>query len=219
MTKVKICGISHVDYALAVAEAGADFVGLVFAPSKRQVSPQTAQQIAREVKRFGPHPLVVGVFVNTVAHEVNRLVTFCGLDWVQLSGDESWEYCKQIKRPIIKVIRVSSSKGAEGILAELSLGHKILAPRVFTCLLDSDVKGTYGGTGQTFEWELASQVSQKYSIIIAGGLSPTNVEQAIKTVKPWGVDVSTGVETEGSKDVSKIKAFIQAVRRADEDVR
>ena len=219
MTKVKMCGISQVDHALAAAEAGADFFGLVFAPSKRQVSPQTAQQIAREVKRFGPHPLVVGVFVNMTAHEVNRLVTFSGLDWVHLSGDESWEYCKQIKRPIIKVIRVSGSRTAEEILAELSLGHKILAPRVFTCLLDSDVKGTYGGTGQTFNWKLASQMAQKYPVIIAGGLSPTNVEQAIKTVKPWGVDVSTGVETEGSKDVSKIKAFIQAVRRADEEVR
>ena len=219
MTKVKICGILQVDHALVAAEAGADFVGLVFAPSKRQVSSQTARQIAREVKRLEPHPLVVGVFVNTIAREVNRLAAFCRFDWVQLSGDESWEYCKQIERPIIKTIRVLSSRGAEEILAELSRGHKILAPEGFTCLLDSDVKGAYGGTGQTFEWEMASQVSQKYSIIIAGGLSPVNVGQAIKTVKPWGVDVSTGVETEGSKDVAKIKAFIQAVRRADEEVR
>ena len=102
---------------------------------------------------------------------------------------------------------------------ELSLGHKILAPEDFTCLLDTEVKGAYGGTGQTFEWELASQVSQKYPMIIAGGLSPANVGQVIQTVKPWGVDVSTGVETEGSKDVAKIKAFIQAVRRVDEDVK
>ncbi len=219
MTKVKICGISQVAHALAVVEAGADFVGLVFAPSKRQVSLQTAQQIVQEVKRFGQRPLVVGVFVNIVAREVNRLATFCGLDWVQLSGNESWEYCKQIERPIIKVIHVPSTRDTEKIMDELSLGHKILASEGFTGLLDTEVKGAYGGTGQTFEWELASQVLQKYQMIIAGGLSPANVGQVIQTVKPWGVDISTGVETEGSKNVAKIQAFIQAVRKVDEDVR
>jgi phosphoribosylanthranilate isomerase len=202
---------------MVAAEAGADFIGLVLAPSKRQVSPQTARQVAREMKRFGPHPMVVGVFVNALADEVNRLVDFCGLDWVQLSGDESWEYCWQIDRPIMKAIHVSTSKVDDEIIAEISRGSEILTSKVFTCLLDVDVKDSYGGTGQTFEWKQANRVARRYDVVIAGGLSPQNVGQAIKMVSPWGVDVSSGVESSGSKDVAQIKAFVQAVRRADEE--
>jgi phosphoribosylanthranilate isomerase len=219
MTKVKICGISQVDHALAAAEAGADFIGLAFAPSKRQVTPQTAREIVLALDSFKPRPLVVGVFVNTAVAEVNRLAAFCRLDWLQLSGDESWEYCQQVERPTIKTIHVSSSGGTYEILSELSLGRRILGPEAFTCLLDTEVKGAYGGTGQPFDWELAGKVSQQHPVIVAGGLSPENVKQAIRTAKPWGVDVSSGVETDGSKDISKIKAFVRAVRRADEEVK
>lgn len=218
MTRVKICGISQIDHALVAAEAGADFIGLVFAPSQRQVTSETARQIVLALNRLKQRPVVVGVFVNAPAPEVNQVAAFCGLDRVQLSGDESWEYCKQMEKPLVKAIRVPSSTSTEEVLAELSLGYRILGAGGFTCLLDSRIKGTYGGTGRTFDWQLASEVSQRYPVIVAGGLSPENVGQAIKTVKPWGVDVSSGVETEGSKDVSKIKAFIQAMRKADEDV-
>jgi len=219
MTRIKICGISQIDHVLAAAEAGADFIGLVFTPSKRQVTPQTARQIVESLDSFELRPLVVGVFVNTAIPEVNQLAAFCRLDWLQLSGDESWEYCRQIERPIIKTIHVSSSGSTDEILSELSIGKKTLGLGAFTCLLDTEVKGAYGGTGYPFDWVLARQVSQKYRVIVAGGLSPENVEQAIKTAEPWGVDVSSGVETDGSKDISKIKAFIQAVRRADEETK
>jgi len=216
MTKINICGISQVDHALAVAEAGADFMSLVFATSKRRVSPDTAHQIVHALDGLKSCPLIVGVFVNTPVLEVNQLADSCGLDWIQLSGDESWEYCKQIQRPVIKVIRVTGTEDAERILTELSRGNRILGPEAFTCLLDSEVEGTYGGTGQSFDWKVAGKVARQYPLILAGGLSPESVKQAIKTVRPWGVDVSSGVETDGIKDVSKIKAFVRAVRRADE---
>ena len=220
MTKVKICGISEAEHALAAAEAGADFIGLVFAPSKRQVTVDKAREIILALKRLPSPPLVVGVFVNTPAHEVNRIADYCRLDWVQLSGDEPWEYCKDIERPIIKAIHVPNWEHEEEILDNLSIGQKLLKGRAFICLLDSHVEGSYGGTGQTFDWGLAGQVSQRFTVIIAGGLSAENVGQAIRLVQPWGVDVSSGVETDGVKDISKIKTFIEAVRKiADEEPR
>ena len=214
MTRVKICGITETAHALAAAKAGADFIGLVFAPSRRQVTLETARQVALAVKDSEKPPLVVGVFVNTPAPEVNRIADYCGLDWVQLSGDEPWEYCIGIDRLILKAIRVSRGADAEAILAYLNRGYELLGQDRLTCLLDSFVEGSYGGTGQTFDWRLARQVSQRFPVIVAGGLSPENVEQAIKTVRPWGVDVSSGVETDGVKDVEKIKAFVKAVRSA-----
>ena len=219
MTKIKICGISQIEHARAVTEAGADFMGLVFAPGKRCVSPQTARQIVQALDSYEKRPLTVGVFVNTPPPEVNRLVAFCGLDWIQLSGDESWEYCRQIEKPIIKVIRVSNSDDTDRIMTALSTGTKLLSAISFTCLLDSAVKGTYGGTGHSFDWQVAAGISQYYPVILAGGLSPDNVAQAIKTAAPWGVDVSSGVETNDSKDISKIQAFVRAVRRADEEAK
>jgi len=168
------------------------------------------------VKSLSPPPLVVGVFVNTAAGEVNRIADYCGLDWVQLSGDEPWEYFKQVERPFIKAIRVPRRAVAEEVLADISLGHK-LRKQDFVILLDSHVEGSYGGTGQAFDWRLAGQVAERVPVIIAGGLSAENVGQAIETVRPWGVDVSSGVENEGVKDITKIKSFVLAVRRADGD--
>jgi len=219
VTKVKICGIMEVEHARAAANAGADFIGMVFAPSRRQISPEAGQEIVSALRRLSHQPLIVGVFVNMPAQEVNRLATSCQLDRVQLSGDESWEYCKEIDSPIIKAVHISRTEDIDRILNHLSLGYEILGSGGFTCLLDSKVEGTYGGTGQTFDWKLAREVSRRFPVIIAGGLNPENVAQAIKTVKPWGVDVSTGVETAGSKDIARINAFTLAVRRADGNTR
>jgi len=218
MTNVKICGISKVEDALAVAEAGADFMGLMFASSPRQVSAETARQIVEALGGAPTKPQVVGVFVNTSASGINRLTDFCGLDLVQLSGDESWEYCWDVSRPVIKVIHVSGHEGAEPVLAELSRGESVLGPKVFACMLDTEVAGRYGGTGKKFDWELAGEVGKQSPVIIAGGLDASNVEQAIRTAKPWGVDVSSGVETGGTKDIAKIKKFVRAVRRVDSEV-
>ena len=215
MTRVKICGIRDENHALAAVEAGADFIGLVFAPSKRQVTPTQACEIASAVKKSSDATKVVGVFVNAPASQVNEIADFCALDCVQLSGDESWEYCREVVEPVIKAIRIGQQSPAE-LYAELSAGGKLLPQQRFIALLDSQVEGKYGGTGESFNWNLAQQVAKRFPVIIAGGLDPKNVSRLIERVRPWGVDVSSGVETGGVKDIAKIKAFIEAVRKADE---
>ena len=214
MTCVKICGIKDKNHALAAVEAGADFIGLVFAPSRRQVTPAEAYELASAVKKSGSTTEVVGVFVNIAPSEINKIAALCALDWVQLSGDESWEYCRELIKPIIKAIRIGQ-QCPEEIYAELVAGSKLLSRQKFIALLDSQVEGKYGGTGLAFDWKLAQQVAKRFPTIIAGGLNPENVAQAIELAAPWGVDVSSGVEVGGVKDIAKIKAFIEAVKKAD----
>ena len=219
MTRVKICGISQQAHALAVIEAGADFIGLVFAPSQRQVNLPQAQDIVGEVKKHSEAIEAVGVFVNMPADEVNQIASSCNLDWVQLSGDEPWEYCHQITMPVIKAVRIKEGQQAEEICADLASGARVLASKRHIYLLDSQVKGKYGGTGMTFDWSLARQAAEQFPVIIAGGLTPENVAQAIEMSAPWGVDVSSGVEVDGVKDITKIRTFMEAVRRADDSQR
>jgi phosphoribosylanthranilate isomerase len=214
-TRVKICGIRDKNHALAAVEAGVDFIGLVFAPSKRQVSPAKACEIASAVKKSRNTTKVVGVFVNAPSSQVNEITDFCALDWVQLSGDESWEYCREVVKPVIKAIRIGQ-QSPEELYAALSTGSELLPAQRLITLLDSQVEGKYGGTGEGFDWKLAQEAAKRFQIIVAGGLDPENVARLIETVAPWGVDVSSGVETGGVKDPAKIKAFIEAVRRADE---
>jgi phosphoribosylanthranilate isomerase len=211
VTRIKICGITDETPALAAADAGADFIGLVFAPSRRQVVPARAREIADAVKKSGAATKVVGVFVDAPVFQINEIADFCALDVVQLSGNESWEDCGKIPNPVIKAIRVGR-QSLEDICAELSAASRLLARRRFITLLDSEVEGKYGGTGESFDWNLAREVAKKFQVIIAGGLDPQNVAMLIKRVSPWGVDVSSGVESNGLKDTSKIRAFIEAVR-------
>jgi phosphoribosylanthranilate isomerase len=218
MTRVKICGITEESHALAAVEAGADFIGLVFAPSSRRITPAKAYEIASAVKKNSNTTKVVGIFVNAPQSMVNKVADFCGLDWIQLSGDESWEYCRDVIKPIIKAIPVEQ-QSPEEIYAKLSAGGKLLSTQRFITLLDSQANGKYGGTGLTFDWEIAQQVARRFPVIIAGGLNSENVAQAIELVAPWGVDVSSGVEVDGIKSPAKIRAFIEAVRRADENKR
>jgi len=134
---------------------------------------------------------------------------------VQLSGDEPWEYCRDIERPVIKVIRISRNHPPEQVMKNIDYGMKILKGREIIILLDTSLPERYGGTGETFDWELARPIAGEYKVVIAGGLTPANVTQAVKMINPWGVDVSSGVETGGAKDLKKIKKFIEAVRQAD----
>jgi phosphoribosylanthranilate isomerase len=131
-----------------------------------------------------------------------------------LCGTESWQYCREITRPVFKVIHVAGQSSAD-IIASVEAGYKAMADRKFMFLLDTSKKNFYGGTGETFDWTIAKEVAAKFPVIIAGGLTPDNVGQLIAEVRPWGVDVSSGVETNGQKDTTKINAFIQAVRTAD----
>ncbi len=214
MTQVKICGIRDKVHALAAAEAEADFIGLVFAPSPRQVKPSEARQIVDAISKSGCVVKTVGVFVNTPASQVNAIADLCHLDWVQLSGDETWEYCLKVNKPIIKAARLGK-RSSEDVCADLALGASTLSTRTLIVLLDSEVKGKYGGTGIAFDWSLAKLAATRFPLMVAGGLTPENVAEAIQMVAPWGVDVSSGVEIEGVKDVARIRAFIEAARRAD----
>ena len=219
MTRVKICGIREKAHALAAVEAGSNFIGLVFAPSGRQVALAQAQEITSVIKEHGKATQVVGVFVNMPAPAVNRIAHACTLDWVQLSGDESWVYCLEINRPLIKAVRIRPGQCPEEICNHLATGAEVLSSQKYLYLLDSQVEGKYGGTGITSDWGLAHEVAKQFPVIIAGGLTPENVARAIEIVTPWGVDVSSGVELDGVKSIAKIKALIDTVRRADDSQR
>ena len=220
MTRIKICGFTNIRPALTAARAGAEFIGLVFAPSRRQIGKEEALQIAEAVHGSGSDTEVVGVFVNEELEVVNQLVEYCRLDRVQLSGDESWEYCGQVEKPVIKAIHIPVAEAArialtEDILNKIDQGHELMQNKQVLFLLDSKVRNLYGGTGEIFNWQLAKEVAAKFPVLIAGGLTPENAGDVIRETHPWGVDVSTGVETGNEKDEARIISFIRTVREAD----
>ena len=191
---------------------------MVFAPSPRQITPERAREISSAVKKDYPDFPVVGVFVNLPAEQINKLASYCGLNWIQLSGEESIEYCSKLERPFIKTVRVSTDASAGNTINIDNLPplQDKFKPENFLFLVDTSHGNKYGGTGVTFNWEAARPIVNRYRTIIAGGLDSTNVGKLVSSVSPWGVDVSSGVETNGVKDTAKIRAFINAVRRADE---
>ncbi len=215
MIKIKICGITEVEHALAASQYGADFIGLVFAPSRREISLEKASQIADAIRHLNRRPEIVGVFANEDIDRLNWIADFLCLDWVQLSGTESLDYCKLVSRPLIKTINVSTEDTADDIIKAIKTGYNSLPRNEVVYLLDTKAKGCYGGTGRTFDWTIAEQVSLQFPIMVAGGLTVDNVTTLISKVKPFGIDVSSGVETEGKKDVAKIARFIQAAREAE----
>ncbi len=212
MTRVKICGISRPEDALVAARAGADFVGLVFAPSRRRVTSEKAKPIVEALQRIKTRPLVVGIFVNEPYDYVNRIAEAVELDLVQLSGDETLDYCLKISRPLIKVCHISAGKTARQVIEEITAGLEILPSGRLTYLLDTHTDAMYGGSGRTFDWSLAREVAARFPVIVAGGLDPENVAKLIREVRPWGVDVSSGVETGRLKDPAKIRDFIRAAK-------
>lgn len=211
MVRVKICGLMEAEHAVKAGKSGADFIGMLFAESRRQITPEQGAKLVESVKDINPRLEAVGVFRNSPAAEVNRIARECGLDRVQLSGQESIEYCRNIKFPITKVVHVSPDSKTDGILAQVQQWYEVMKGQKFLCQLDTTIDGKYGGTGITFDWQIAKAVTAEFPVMIAGGLNPENVSQLVSEVKPWGVDVASGVETNGRKDPVKIEAFIRAV--------
>lgn len=248
MTYVKICGMRTPEDVLAAAEAGVDFVGLNFANSTRHVEVDEAQAMVRalggplarheiqmpppalghareELEPWFRHgaqvlrayldvkrPLTVGIFADQPIDEVNAIAEEAGVDLVQLSGDETWEDCLLVTRQVIQVVHVSPIDSPSDPLEYVQAGFAI------ALMLDS-AHGPYrGGTGVTFDWEVARQVSARLPIFLAGGLTPQNVGDAVRQTRPWAVDVASGTETGGVKDHNKMRAFIQAVRDTDDQL-
>jgi phosphoribosylanthranilate isomerase len=203
MVKVKICGITHLDDARHACACGADALGLVFYPqSPRCVTPEQARAI---VAGLPPFVATVGLFVNEQPQRIRELADFCGLDVIQLHGDEAPNACDFAPRRTIKALRVKDA-------ASLS-GHEDYPAAAL--LLDAWVPGTYGGTGHSFSWNLAAEVARQRPVILAGGLTPENVGAAVTAVRPYAVDVSSGVElAPGRKDPEKVAAFIRQAREA-----
>ena len=206
-TAIKICGLTRKEDLLNAIEAGADAVGLVFyKPSSRYVNLAKARELARWVP---PSVCLVGLFVNAPVEEVKQVLNAVPLDLLQFHGDEAFEteaYCKQFDRPYLKAARM-----APGLdLLEYAARY----PSAQALLLDAFVEG-YGGGGKTFDWSLIPK-SLPLPIVLSGGLNPDNVMEAVRVVRPAGVDVSSGVEqSKGIKDAAKITAFIAGVKKAD----
>lgn len=203
--KVKICGITNREDAEVAVQAGADALGFVmYRKSPRFVEPAVARAI---VAGLPPLVLPIGVFVNEEAATVRGLMDECGFALAQLHGDESALYCQGLGRPALKAIRLKD-RGTFLALGELQGRANI---RGF--LIDAFSDQAYGGTGQTVDWTLAQEAARSMPIILAGGLTPANVADAITHVRPYGVDVSSGVEqSPGKKNPDKVKAFIEAAR-------
>jgi len=202
--KVKICGITNTEDALAAVDAGADALGFMFfAPSPRCVTRKTASAIIRALPALVAK---VGVFVNPTDEEVRQAIAECGLDTLQFHGEEPPEFCRQFGLKVLKAFRVQSPETL-GLLPNYS---------DTAWLLDSFVAGTRGGTGNTFNWDIAAQaVKLGGRVILAGGLTPENVAEAVRKVRPYGLDVSSGVESApGRKDAARVRAFIVAAKGA-----
>ncbi|MFB7158152.1 phosphoribosylanthranilate isomerase [Lysinibacillus sp. NPDC056232] len=201
MTKVKICGLKEQQHVQAAIKAGADAIGFVFAPSKRRVTVEQAQQLAKHVPEG---VLKIGVFVNPGAEELRTAIESVPLDYVQYHGEESPEFIRQQGYSAIKALSV---RGAEDVQAAANYD-------VDYYLFDAPGTDFKGGSGHTFDWTLLEMVGiPREKLILAGGLQAENIEEAVSLVSPFMVDVSSGVETDGVKDIAKITAFIQAVKK------
>lgn len=205
MTQVKICGITNEEDALCAAACGADALGFIFyEPSPRYIAPENVLEI---IKKLPAHIVVVGVFVNEAAENVKRISGSCGLDFIQLHGDESVEYC--------------SGFAPETIIKAVHLRDENDVPNAFqynaaAILVDSRDAGLYGGTGKTANWDLALKIKSKKPLILSGGLNEDNVGEAMEKVAPLALDINSGVEIKpGKKDHKKLAKIFDVIHRAD----
>jgi phosphoribosylanthranilate isomerase len=205
MTKIKICGIKTIDDALAAMDAGADMIGFNFYPkSPRYIDVGQCRDIMAVMRKYG-HITFIGVFVNASAEEVRATLETAALSLAQLHGEETLEMLRSLHGKAFKAFR--------GVPQSVEGFARTDAPAF---LLDASVKGAYGGTGRTTSWSAAAELAKQYPLLLAGGLTPENVADAIEQVNPWGVDVASGVESvPGKKDFAKMKAFVQAVKKLE----
>ncbi|MFN8399312.1 MAG: phosphoribosylanthranilate isomerase [Anaerolineales bacterium] len=206
MTIVKICGIKTLKDALTAIEAGADYLGFNFYPkSVRFIEKTACAEITSVLKREHPRVKLVGVFVNSPVDKVKDILQICHLDLAQLHGDETPETFAQLAPCAFRAFR--------GIPESNAGYERSDAPFM---LIDAAVKGVYGGSGVTADWTAAAELAKKYPLLLAGGLTPENVADAVRQVQPWGVDVASGVESApGEKDAEKMSAFVKAVREVE----
>jgi phosphoribosylanthranilate isomerase len=206
MTKIKICGIKTLSDALAAIEAGADYLGFNFYPkSARFIEKFVCAEITSVLKKEHPQIKLVGVFVNSSVEEVKDILDTCSLGLAQLHGDETPEMLSALDGKAFKAFRE--------VPENLDAFVRDDAPAF---LVDASVKGVYGGSGVTADWNGAAELAKKYPLLLAGGLTPENVAEAVSRVKPWGVDVASGVESRpGVKDEAKVRVFVKAVREAE----
>ncbi|ENQ3104964.1 phosphoribosylanthranilate isomerase [Bacillus cereus] len=200
MPLIKICGIRTYKEALAAVSLGANAIGFVFSSSKRQVDSDTVKEI---ISKLPPFTNAVGVFVDEEIEKVNEIAKYCGLTYVQLHGVESPEYCSKINVPVIKTIKVKSEEDI----------YSMKKYNTYAFVLDSFVQGQSGGTGKVFDWNLATKASEYGNVILAGGLTPENLLQAIKKIRPLAVDVSSGVEKDGMKDMKRMYEFVKICQK------
>lgn len=205
MTNIKICGIKTLTDALAAIDAGADLIGFNFYPkSPRYIDVGRCRDIMSVMRKF-EHITYVGVFVNAPVAEIYATLETCGLSLAQLHGDETSEILNKLNGKAFKAFR--------GVPQSVDGFARHDAPAL---LVDASVKDAYGGTGVTADWNGAAELAKKYPLLLAGGLTPENVAEAVRQVSPWGVDVASGVESvPGVKDAGKIEAFVQAVKRLE----
>lgn len=226
MTRIQICGFRTAEAVITAIEAGVDAIGLVLVPSlSRTITVDEAGDLLREVRQACANrrmPEIVGLFADQPAPYVNDVISKLGLDAVQLCGDEGLGYCGEMIAPIYKVVGIDATVPRSVILPKIMILLQRHSLAGHGLVLDARSEGEYGGTGSKVDWDLASELSTSFKFSLAGGLTPDNVEEAVRKVKPFGVDTSSGVEmidtvTGGrAKDPSKIRAFITAVRDVDE---
>jgi phosphoribosylanthranilate isomerase len=206
MTRIKICGITNMEDALAAVDYGADALGFVFYPrSPRYVTPEKAREI---ITQLPPFVSTVGVFANETHEKMREIIEFSGIDILQLHGDEPSDAC-YIWHRVIRALRVM----------DFSDLKPLEVCRASAFLLDTYSAESYGGTGQIFNWDIAVEAKRFGRIILSGGLNPDNIEKAVRYVRPYAVDVSSGIEEEkGKKDLKKMKVFIERAKKALSEV-
>ncbi len=202
--KVKICGITECEDALRAVKLGAGALGFIFAPSPRQILPEKARSI---IKAIPPFVKTVGVFVNEEAATIREHINYCGLDLVQLHGEEPPDFCHELMPYAIKAVRIKDDSSLQMCPAYQA--------NVRALLLDTYAKDKVGGTGKTFDWQLAIKIRESgIPVILSGGLGPANIEEAIRIVRPYAVDVNSGVEERpGKKSYRMMKELIEKVRK------